>query len=36
MGKIVKILIVIAVCVVSALGIYGIVRTARIDENTAD
>ncbi len=36
MGKIIKITVIIAVCLISALGIYGIIRTARIDENTAD
>ena len=36
MGKIFKILVIVAVCLVSALGIYGIVRTARLDEHTAD
>jgi len=36
MGKFIKIAVIIAVCVISALGIYGIVKTARTDENTAD
>jgi hypothetical protein len=36
MGKVFKILVIVAVCLISALGIYGIVRTARLDENTED
>ena len=36
MGKIIKILVITAVCLISAFGIYSIVKTARIDENTAD
>ncbi len=36
MGKVFKILVIVAVCLISALGIYGIVRTSRLDENTPD
>ena len=36
MGKIIKIAVIVAVCIISALGIYGIVKTARADENTAE
>jgi len=36
MGKIIKILVITAVCLITAFGIYSIVKTARIDEHTAD
>ena len=36
MGKIIKIIVIAAVCIISAFGIYRLVKYNKVDENTAD
>lgn len=36
MAKIVKYIVIMAVCIVSAFGIYSLVKYNKVDENTAD
>ncbi|SHG43892.1 hypothetical protein SAMN05720761_10288 [Fibrobacter sp. UWCM] len=36
MGKIIKIVVFVAVCVISAFGIYSLIKYNKVDENTAD
>lgn len=36
MTKLIKYIVLAAVCVISAFGIYSLVKTAKIDENTID
>ena len=36
MGKIIKIIVFVAICVISAFGIYSLVKYNKVDENTAD
>lgn len=36
MGKLIKYIVIAAVCIISAFGIYSLVKTAKIDENTLD
>ena len=36
MAKIIKIIVIAAVCVISAFGIYSLIQYNKADENTAD
>lgn len=36
MGKIIKYIVIAAVCVVSAFGIYSLLKYNKVDENTVD
>ena len=36
MGKLIKYVVIAAVCIVSAFGIYSLVKTAKTDENTLE
>lgn len=36
MGKLIKYIVIAAVCIVSAFGIYSLVKTAKTDENTLE
>lgn len=36
MAKMIKYVVIAAVCIISAFGIYSLVKTAKIDENTID
>lgn len=36
MTKMIKYIVLAAVCVITAFGIYSLVKTAKIDENTID
>ena len=36
MGKLIKYVVIAAVCIISAFGIYSLVKTAKNDENTLD
>ena len=36
MGKLIKIIVIAAVCIISAFGIYSLVKYNKVDENTAD
>jgi hypothetical protein len=36
MGKFIKYTVFIAVCIISAFGIYNLVKTAKTDENTLE
>ena len=36
MAKLIKYVVVAAVCIISAYGIYSLVKTTQIDENTID
>ena len=36
MGKLIKIIVITAVCIISAFGIYCLVKYNKVDENTAD
>lgn len=36
MAKLIKYVVIAAVCIISAFGIYSLVKTAKIDENTID
>ncbi|ACX73916.1 hypothetical protein SAMN06298224_0340 [Fibrobacter sp. UWB16] len=36
MGKLIKYVVIAAVCIISAFGIYSLVKTAKTDENTLE
>ena len=36
MGKFIKYVVIAAVCIISAFGIYSLVKTAKTDENTLE
>ena len=36
MGKLIKYVVITAVCIISAFGIYSLVKTAKTDENTLE
>ena len=36
MGKLIKIIVITAVCIISAFGIYSLVKYNKVDENTSD
>ncbi len=36
MGKLIKYIVFAAVCIISAFGIYSLVKTAKTDENTLE
>ena len=36
MGKLIKYVVIAAVCIISAFGIYRLVKTAKTDENTLE
>jgi len=36
MGKIIKYVVIAAVCIISAFGIYSLVKYNKVDENTLD
>ena len=36
MGKLIKYAVIAAVCIISAFGIYSLVKTAKTDENTLE
>ena len=36
MGKIIKYIVIAAVCIISAFGIYSLIQYNKLDENTAD
>jgi hypothetical protein len=36
MGKIIKFIVIAAVCIISAFGIYSLIQYNKTDENTAD
>ena len=36
MGKLIKIIVITAVCIISAFGIYSLIQYNKADENTAD
>lgn len=36
MVKVIKYIVIAAVCVISAFGIFSLVKTAKTDENTVD
>lgn len=36
MGKLIKYIVIAAVCILSAWGIYSLVKTGKTDENTVD
>lgn len=36
MAKAIKFIVITAVCIISAFGIYSLVKTAKTDENTVD
>ncbi len=36
MGKIIKFIVIAAVCIISAFGIYSLIQYNKADENTAD
>ncbi len=36
MGKAIKLIVIAAVCIISAFGIFSLVKNAKIDENTVD
>jgi len=36
MGKLIKYIVIAAVCIISAFGIYSLVKTAKTDENTLE
>ena len=36
MGKLIKYVVIAAVCIISAFGIYSLVKTAKTNENTLE
>ena len=36
MGKLIKYVVIAAVCIISAFGIYSLVKTAKTDDNTLE
>jgi hypothetical protein len=36
MAKLIKFIVFAAVCIITAFGIYNLIKTAKIDENTLD
>ena len=36
MGKIIKYVVIGAVCIISAFGIYSLIQYSKVDENSAD
>ena len=36
MGKLIKYVVIATVCIISAFGIYSLVKTAKTDENTLE
>ena len=36
MGKLIKYVVIAAVCIISTFGIYSLVKTAKTDENTLE
>jgi|GEM_PF-1007605 hypothetical protein len=36
MAKLIKFIVFAAVCIITAFGIYNLIKTTRIDENTLD
>lgn len=36
MGKVIKYLVIAAICVLSAFGIYSFLKYSKVDENTLD
>ena len=36
MAKLIKFIVFAAVCIITAFGVYNLIKTTRIDENTLD